>query len=112
MKHILILIVAIVTAFSTATASAMGSNGAKETKGLATVVFSANLHCESCKKKIESNIAFEKGVKDIKVDVEAKTVTVTYRPDKTNSENLQKAIAKLGYTVLIKQESAAPKACR
>ena len=110
MKHILILIAAIVTAFSTA--SAARTNGAKDTKGLATVVFSTNLHCENCKKKIESNIAFEKGVKDIKVDVEAKTVTVIYRPDKTNSENLQKAIAKWGYIVLIKQESTVPKACR
>lgn len=110
MKHILILIAVIITAFSSA--SAMEAYEGKEAKGLATVVFSANLHCESCKKKIESNIAFEKGVKDIKVDVDAKTVTVTYRTDKTNSENLQKAIAKLGYTVLIKQESATPKACR
>ncbi len=78
-----------------------------KSKELATVVFATSLHCENCKKKIESNIAYEKGVKDLKVDVAAKTVTVTYRKDKTNSENLRKALEKLGYTVLIKEEKEA-----
>lgn len=74
---------------------------------LTTVVFSTGLHCENCKKKIESNIAFEKGVKDLQVDLANKTVTVTYRNDKTTSEKLQQDISKLGYTCLIKEQKPA-----
>lgn len=74
----------------------------------ATVVFATNLHCDNCKKKIEGNIAYDKGVKDLKVDVANKTVSVTYRTDKTSSEALRQAIAKLGYTCLIKEETPTP----
>lgn len=64
-----------------------------------TVVLKAELHCKSCVAKIEKNIPFEKGVKDLKVDMKANTVTVTYRADKNNKENLIKAIEKLGIKV-------------
>lgn len=67
-----------------------------------TVVIKAELHCKSCVAKIEKNIPFEKGVKDLKVDMKAKTITVTYRADKNNKENLIKAIEKLGIKVLEK----------
>lgn len=80
----------------------------KDGKKTATVVFATNLHCDNCKKKIESNIAYERGVKDLKVDVASKTVSVTYRTDKTNSETLRQAISKLGYTCLIKEEDSTP----
>lgn len=44
-----------------------------------TVIFNANLHCESCKAKVEKNIPYEKGVKDLKVDMKTQTITVTFR---------------------------------
>ncbi len=87
-----------------ANAAANGNDGPKTS----TVVFATNLHCDKCKKKIEGNIAYEKGVKDLKVDVARKTVSVTYRTDKTNSETLRQAISKLGYTCLIKEERPTP----
>ena len=43
------------------------------------------------------NIAFEKGVKDLKVDLEKKLVSITYDPSKTSVEKLAAAIARLGY---------------
>ena len=64
-----------------------------------TVVFGANLHCESCKAKVEKNLPFEKGVKDLKVDMKTQTITVTFREDKNTTENLQKAIEKLNIEV-------------
>ncbi|MFR3330202.1 MAG: heavy-metal-associated domain-containing protein [Odoribacter splanchnicus] len=64
-----------------------------------TVVFVANLHCESCKAKVEKNLPFEKGVKDLKVDMKKQTITVTFREDKNTTENLQKAIEKLNIEV-------------
>jgi len=57
----------------------------------------ASMACENCKAKIEKNIAFEKGVKDLKVDLPTKTVTIAYRKDKTNPDKLEKAIQDLGY---------------
>ena len=60
-----------------------------------TVVFKTHLHCESCKAKVEKNLPFEKGVKDLKIDMQAKTITVTYRDDKNSLENIQKALEKL-----------------
>lgn len=80
----------------------------KDGKKTATVVFATNLHCDNCKKKIEGNIAYERGVKDLQVDVASKTVSVTYRTDKTSSEALRQAISKLGYTCLIKEEASTP----
>ncbi len=71
-----------------------------EKKNEKTVVFNANLHCASCKAKIEKNIPFEKGVKDLKIDMEKQTITVTFREDKNNVENLQKAIEKLNVQVI------------
>ena len=43
------------------------------------------------------NLRFEKGVKDIKTDIEAQKVYVSYDPKKTTEEKLQKAFEKFGY---------------
>lgn len=71
-----------------------------------TVVYQATLHCESCKAKVEKNIPYEKGVKDLKVDMKAQTVTVTFREDKNTSEKIQKALEKLKIPVsgMVEQE--------
>jgi len=63
-----------------------------------------SMDCENCKAKIEKNIAFEKGVKSLEVDLKTKTVTIDYRTDKTNPQKLEKAIEKLGYTAEIIEE--------
>jgi len=65
-----------------------------------TVVFKAELHCKSCKAKIEKNLPFEKGVKDLKVDMKTKTIKIVYRADKTTEAKLIKAIEKCGVKVL------------
>lgn len=64
-------------------------------KGEKTVVYNATLHCESCKEKIEKNIAFEKGVKNLKVDMKGQTISVTFKEDKNTTEGIRKAIEKL-----------------
>ena len=64
-----------------------------------TVSFKTSMHCKNCVKKITDNISFEKGVKDLKVSLDNKLVTITYDPSKTEEATLAKAIEKLGYTV-------------
>ena len=66
-------------------------------KKAATVTFKTTIHCKNCVKKVNDNISFEKGVKDLKVSLEDKLVTVTYDPSKTDEATLAKAIEKLGY---------------
>ena len=68
-------------------------------KDFKIIVFTTTpqMHCESCEAKIKGNIRFEKGVKEIKTDVEAQKVFITFDPKKTTEEKLQKAFEKFGY---------------
>ena len=68
---------------------------------LVQVVFATSIHCANCGKKVQENIAFEKGVKDLKVDVPTKQVTITFNPAKTDTVKLKKAINKLGYDAVV-----------
>lgn len=67
-------------------------------KAVKTVTFNVGMHCQNCVKKVKENISFEKGVKALEVNLEKKTVTITYDPAKTNEATLKKAVEKLGYT--------------
>ena len=64
------------------------------------VTFVTNLSCQKCAQKIEENVAFEKGVKDLKVNVKEKTVFIQYDSTKTDVGTLTKSIEKLGYQVI------------
>ena len=64
------------------------------------VTFLTDIHCQKCAQKIEDNVAFEKGVKDLKVNVKEKTVYIQYDSTKTDVSTLTKASEKLGYKVL------------
>lgn len=70
----------------------------KKKKTTAEVVFRVNMFCENCKKKIEKNISWEKGVTDLRINLEEKTVKLRYNPQKTTVESLKTAIERLGYT--------------
>ena len=65
---------------------------------LVQVVFATSIHCANCGRKVQENLSFEKGVKDLKVDVPGKTVTVTFNPVKTDTLKLKTALKKLGYS--------------
>ena len=68
-------------------------------KDIKTVVFNTapEMHCNNCENRIKNGLKFEKGVKDIKTDLETKTVTIEYDADKTNVDNLVAAFAKIEY---------------
>ena len=72
-----------------------------------TVVYNVAMHCNKCVNKIQQNIAFEKGVTDIKCDLEKRTVAVEYRTDKTNSEKIKEGFKKIGFEAT---EKECPKA--
>ena len=68
---------------------------AKAEKQLVTTVFCTDIDCEGCAKKVYNSIPFEKGVKDVKVDVKAKTVTVQYDSSKSSDAVLVDAFTKI-----------------
>lgn len=76
-----------------------------------TVVFDVNLHCQGCCDKVMKNIAYEKGVKDLRCDLEKKQVVVVFDAEKTSVEQLQKAFEaiKKPATVNTKATEAAAK---
>ena len=53
--------------------------------------------CGQCKDRIEKGMVYEKGIKDINLDVATKVATVKYNPLKTNPSDIRRAISKLGY---------------
>ena len=91
MKRILLIMLCAVFSFSTAYAQ----KAQKNTKE--TVTFVVNIDCENCVKKVEKNIAFEKGVTDLQCDLASKTVRVTYQTNKTTEQKLIAAFKKIGY---------------
>lgn len=60
-----------------------------------TVILSVAMDCQSCVKKIEKNIPFEKGVTDMKVDFEKQEVMLEYNSSKTDLKKLITAFEKL-----------------
>ena len=63
------------------------------------VTFVVAIDCENCVKKVQENIAFEKGVKDLKITLADQTVALKYDAAKTSEATLKTAIEKLGYEV-------------
>ncbi len=61
------------------------------------VKIKTSAQCGMCKDRIEQNIAYAKGVTDVVLDDNTKVVSITYKPAKTNPDNLRLAISKLGY---------------
>jgi copper chaperone CopZ len=69
-----------------------------------TETFSVGMHCESCKQKVERNLAYEKGVLDLVIDLKKNRVKVTYDTAKTNVEKIKKAFKKLGFEAELLQD--------
>lgn len=90
MKRLLVALICAVFTFSTA--SAQDANKKKDT----VTFFVEGMDCANCVKKIEKNIAFEKGVSDLKCDLTTRTAVVTYKADKTSKTKLAAAFKKLG----------------
>ncbi len=87
----------------------ISSTSAKDAKKASTVttVFKTDIDCEHCAKRIMDNIPFEKGVKDVKVDVPSKEVTVVYDASKNSADGLIKGFAK----IRVKAEACDAKCC-
>ncbi|MBE6250716.1 MAG: cation transporter [Bacteroidales bacterium] len=107
MKLITIILSALVAFSAVSTAADFSQSSyladtkpAKKVKGeIKEVTFNVHLHCNNCVKKLQENIAFEKGVKDLHICMEDQIVAIKYDASKTNEETLKNAIVKLGVPV-------------
>lgn len=98
-KIILMCLVALV-----AVGSVNAQSPKKAAKAFTTTEFITDIDCAGCAKKITNTIPYEKGVKDVQVDVDTKIVTVTYDDTKTNVETLIKAFDKIKIAAGVKGE--------
>lgn len=97
MRKIGIIIMAVATLLFVSTAISNAQNK-KSGKSEVQITFSIpDVDCEHCVKKIEAKMPYEKGVKDMKVTLEDRTIWISYEESKTNKEALAKALEKLGY---------------
>ncbi len=91
----ILLAVVIVAMFSF---NADAQNRKKRQENIAEVTFVSSIDCAGCVKKVEGNIPYEKGVRDLKVNLDDQTIYIKYDATKTDKEKLAAAIVKLGYT--------------
>lgn len=98
MKKIFMLCLVAVIGFGVSDAMAQ-----KKQVELKTTVFQTDVDCENCAKKVDNSIPYQKGVKEVKVDVSTQTVTVIYDTSKTNDEALVKAFKKVKVNAEVKE---------
>ena len=98
MKKIIMICLMAVIGFGVSNAMAQ-----KKQVELKTTVFQTDVDCENCAKKVDNSIPYQKGVKEVKVDVSTQTVTVTYDVAKTNDEALLKAFKKVKVNAEVKE---------
>ena len=63
----------------------------KAEKKILTVVFTTDIDCGHCAQKVYNTIPYEKGIKDVVVNIQKKTVLVKFDAAKNNIESLTKA---------------------
>lgn len=73
---------------------------AQDKKKTEDIIFKTSITCDNCVNTIMSALPLEKGIKNVKCDLETKEVKVTYRNDKTDEETVKRTIEKLGFTAV------------
>ena len=71
----------------------------KKVKKTVTVTYKVDIHCKNCVNKLTDKLSFLKGVEDLKISLDDKTVTIIYDPAKTDESAFVKVIEKSGYHV-------------
>ena len=104
MKKILVIMCCMIFAVSTTFAQEKQKKDKKQT----TKFLVESMHCDNCVKSIEKNISFEKGVTDMKCNLETKTIEVTYNTDKTSDDKLIAAFDKINRKASVIKEDKKP----
>ena len=63
------------------------------------VVCSVNMDCQGCVNKVKNKLTYEKGVKDLYLNLDDGIVAIKFQPSKTDKEKLMETIRKMEYEV-------------
>jgi len=95
MKTIKLLSIMFIMAISINTAIAQEKQENKKTE---IVTFKTSIDCDACVNTIMESVPLEKGIKDVKCNLETKEVRVEFKVGRTDKEKVRRMIEKLGYT--------------
>jgi len=70
---------------------------AQDKKKLESVSISTSVVCGTCKKTIQEELLYAKGVKHVEVDVDANLIHVDFDPRKTDADGVRVAVTRIGY---------------
>ena len=70
----------------------------QEKKKTEKVTFKTSIDCDACVNTIMESVPLEKGIKDVKCDLETKEVMVEFKIGRTDKVKVKRMIEKLGYT--------------
>lgn len=99
------LAIAIISLISISTLTAAKNSG-KETQ---TTTFSVNVDCHKCEEKIMNTVAFERGVKDVDVDLQKREATITFNPAKNSNQQLIESFKKIDIKAKVIEPQPQPK---
>ena len=103
MKKMLVICLALMLGAGVCTAQ-NNKPAKKQPKQLTTTVFTTNLDCPNCAKKVENNVpSLGKGIKDLKIDLPTREVSVTYDATKNNPETIIKGFKSLNVEASVKK---------
>jgi copper chaperone CopZ len=68
-----------------------------QSKKVETVVIQTSAQCEMCKERIEVELIYTGGVKKAILNLEDKSVSVTYKTKKLSADKIRKIVSDLGY---------------
>ena len=103
-------LIALFTVIALTTGIGFAQKQEKKEKLQEVVEFTLNEEiCPNCKRKIDNNIAFEKGVTAITYSEDKSKVQVKYRPARTDANQMQSAFEKVKLEVVEAKPVEEPK---
>jgi copper chaperone CopZ len=72
-------------------------NGQSPLKETVKLKIKTSMTCDGCKETLFDGLAYEKGIKDLDINLESNTITVTYQTWKNDSTSIKNIIKDLGY---------------
>ncbi|MDR1914724.1 MAG: copper ion binding protein [Clostridiales bacterium] len=68
-------------------------------KSIKSVISVDGMSCDHCVKTVKTAVGGLDGVKNVKVDLKGKSVTVSHNPELASLESIKNAITEAGYEV-------------
>lgn len=108
MKKLLLTLFLVVASVAVGMAQDTKSKAKPKTETV-TVTYVVDMHCQNCVDKLTDRLSFLKGVKDCKISLTKKTVTLKFDPSKIEEKTFVETINKSGYTATKKEELSSSK---